>query len=166
MIYRLQGHFVELPEARKARSRQKPKPAASPTASGRKPRRRTSTPAIPETSHPELLRARHRGRAGPCIDTAVLVYRAVGATDTRSRQIEIGMLNVVCFRTSIKIVVYDGQGFWLCQKRLSNSRFSWWPDGTQPACTLQACELQVLLMAGDPTRARAAPAWRALSVAA
>lgn len=69
-------------------------------------------------------------------------------------------------RTGIKIVVYDGQGFWLCHKRLSSGRFAWWPDGTQPACTLQACELQVLLMAGDSARATPAPAWRALSLAA
>jgi transposase len=69
-------------------------------------------------------------------------------------------------RTSIKIVVYDGQGFWLCHKRLSSGRFAWWPDGAQPACTLQACELQVLLMAGDPSQSHAAPAWRALSMAA
>ena len=69
-------------------------------------------------------------------------------------------------RTGIKIVVYDGQGFWLCHKRLSSGRFAWWPDGVQPGRTLQACELQVLLMAGDPSRAHAAPAWRALSVAA
>jgi transposase len=31
-------------------------------------------------------------------------------------------------RTSIKILIYDGQGFWLCQKRLSKGRFVWWPD--------------------------------------
>ena len=29
--------------------------------------------------------------------------------------------------TSIKVLVYDGQGFWLCQKRLSAGRFRWWP---------------------------------------
>jgi len=29
--------------------------------------------------------------------------------------------------TAIKILVYDGQGFWLCQKRLSQGRFQWWP---------------------------------------
>jgi len=29
--------------------------------------------------------------------------------------------------TTIKILVYDGQGFWLCQKRLSKGRFRWWP---------------------------------------
>lgn len=69
-------------------------------------------------------------------------------------------------RTAIKILVYDGQGFWMCHKRLSSGRFAWWPDGEQPGHALQACELQVLLMAGDPSRARAAPAWRALSLAA
>ncbi len=40
--------------------------------------------------------------------------------------------NVFVFRnkrkTSIKILVYDGQGFWLCQKRLSKGRFQWWPN--------------------------------------
>jgi transposase len=68
-------------------------------------------------------------------------------------------------RTAIKILVYDGQGFWLCHKRLSSSKFTWWPDGAQPARELQACELQVLLMAGNPSQAHAAPAWRALSTA-
>jgi len=29
--------------------------------------------------------------------------------------------------TSLKILVYDGQGFWLCQKRLSSGRFCGWP---------------------------------------
>ena len=69
-------------------------------------------------------------------------------------------------RTGIKILVYDGQGFWLCHKRLSSGRFAFWPDSQSPTCSLQACELQVLLMGGDPTRANAAPAWRRLSLAA
>ena len=71
--------------------------------------------------------------------------------------------------TAIKVLVYDGQGFWMCHKRLSSGRFTWWPSGErgeQAARTLQACELQVLLMAGDPSQAHAAPAWRALSLAA
>ena len=68
-------------------------------------------------------------------------------------------------RTGIKILVYDGQGFWLCQKRLSSGHFAWWPDGTQAGRPLQACELQVLLMAGDPSRSRTAPAWRPLLAA-
>jgi transposase len=65
--------------------------------------------------------------------------------------------------TAIKILAYDGQGFWLCQKRLSTGRFRYWPgqDGsTQHA--LLAHELQVLLMAGDPDATRAAPPWRSV----
>ena len=68
--------------------------------------------------------------------------------------------------TSIRILTYDGQGFWMCHKRLSTGKFTWWPAGHEQGHTLQACELQVLLMAGNPTQAHAAPAWRALSVAA
>lgn len=30
--------------------------------------------------------------------------------------------------TAIKIIMYDGQGFWMCQKRLSKGRFNWWPN--------------------------------------
>ena len=30
--------------------------------------------------------------------------------------------------TAIKVLVYDGQGFWLCHKRLSEGRFRWWPS--------------------------------------
>lgn len=69
-------------------------------------------------------------------------------------------------RTSIKILVYDGQGFWLCQKRFSSGRFAFWPDGATPSRALQACELQLLLMGGDPAQAHAAPAWRPLGLAA
>jgi transposase len=68
--------------------------------------------------------------------------------------------------TSIKIIVYDGQGFWLCQKRLSAGRFTFWPDGDTPIKTLQACELQVLIMGGDPAQIHAAPNWRQLSAQA
>ena len=50
-------------------------------------------------------------------------------------------------RPRSKILVYDGQGFWLCQKRLSKGRFRFWPRGRgrldRP--TLVAHELQVLL---------------------
>jgi transposase len=79
-----------------------------------------------------------------------------------------GCLFVFCnrARTAIKVLVYDGQGFWVCHKRLSSGKFPVWPGGAVPARTLQACELQLLLMAGDPTRAATAPAWRPLSVAA
>jgi transposase len=63
--------------------------------------------------------------------------------------------------TAIKILVYDGQGFWLCQKRLSKGRFRWWPDGKRTR-ELQARDLQVVLWNGDPSRAKMGPLWRAL----
>ena len=41
-----------------------------------------------------------------------------------------GYIFVFCNRrkTAIKILIYDGQGFWLCHKRLSTGRFGWWPS--------------------------------------
>ncbi len=63
--------------------------------------------------------------------------------------------------TAIKILVYDGQGFWLCYKRLSKGRFRWWPSAEGAgAGGLEAHELAVLLRAGDPTATKAAPPWR------
>ena len=36
-------------------------------------------------------------------------------------------------RKALKLLVYDGQGFWLCQKRLSQGRFNWWPPAGEAA---------------------------------
>jgi transposase len=63
--------------------------------------------------------------------------------------------------TAIKILAYDGQGFWLCMKRLSKSCFRYWPtSAAEPQQRLFAHELQVLLAGGDPNATRAAPQWR------
>ena len=35
--------------------------------------------------------------------------------------------------TSIRLLSYDGQGYWLAQKHLSKGRFRWWPEATSPA---------------------------------
>ena len=64
--------------------------------------------------------------------------------------------------TSIRVLVYDGQGFWLAQKRLSKGRFVWWPSGNQPTRVLEAHQAQLLLAAGNPD-AVAAPVWRRVS---
>lgn len=64
-------------------------------------------------------------------------------------------------KTSIKILAYDGQEFWLGQKRLSKERFRYWPSrGDEKATGLLAHELSVLLSAGDPFGTKAAPLWR------
>ncbi len=62
--------------------------------------------------------------------------------------------------TSIKLLVYDGQGFWLAQKRLSTGRFRFWPRARGSRKAFEAHELQVLLSGGNPEGAQAAPAWR------
>jgi len=63
--------------------------------------------------------------------------------------------------TALKTLMYDGQGFWLCHKRLSKGKFPWWPsvasDGVQ---RLVAHQLMVLLAAGNPTRTATVPDWR------
>lgn len=67
--------------------------------------------------------------------------------------------------TAIKILIYDGQGFWLCHKRLSKGHFRYWPSGMEGASLgLQAHELQVLLRGGDPLVTGAAPDWRPVNV--
>jgi transposase len=68
--------------------------------------------------------------------------------------------------TAIKLLAYDGQGFWLCQKRLSQGRFRYWPrgEGAVPH-ELLAHQLQVLLVGGNPEATRAAPQWRRLMAA-
>ena len=64
-------------------------------------------------------------------------------------------------RTGVKILVYDGRGFWLCHKRLSSGRFRFWPATTEGASTtLEAHEVQVLLAGGDPLGAPGSPRWR------
>jgi len=68
-------------------------------------------------------------------------------------------------RKAIKILVYDGQGFWLCQKRLSKGRFPWWPHSVSAASqALQAHQLVVLLSGGDPETAQGVAPWRRVDV--
>lgn len=69
--------------------------------------------------------------------------------------------------TSVKLLIYDGQGFWLCQKRLSEGRFVYWPRSHDDVKTsLLAHQLQILLMAGDPDSPRVSSNWRPVSSAA
>lgn len=65
--------------------------------------------------------------------------------------------------TSVRLLTYDGQGYWLAQKRLSQGRFVWWPApeaADHAAKPLEAYEAQLLLAAGDVSQVRAAPMWR------
>jgi len=65
--------------------------------------------------------------------------------------------------TAIKIIGYDGQGFWLCQKRLSKGRFAHWPVNTSERTdVLEAHQLAVLLSGGNPALAQGVESWRPL----
>lgn len=64
---------------------------------------------------------------------------------------------------SVRILTYDGQGFWIAQKRLSTGRFRSWPQSNQAGHPLQAHQVHVLLAAGNPSLAMGAPVWRAVT---
>jgi transposase len=63
--------------------------------------------------------------------------------------------------TALKFLIYDGQGFWLCQKRLSKGRFAWWPGETDAVLRqLDVHQLQLLIWNGDLATVRVAPHWK------
>lgn len=67
---------------------------------------------------------------------------------------------------ALRCLSYDGQGYWLAQKRLSTGRYQAWPqaDVSTRAGTrvLTAHQLYTLLWNGDPARSPTAPMWRPL----
>jgi transposase len=66
-------------------------------------------------------------------------------------------------RTAVKILAYDGNGFWLCLRRLSQGKLPWWP--TEPTrCTLTHQQLQWLLWNGNPAAMPLAADWKPVSV--
>jgi hypothetical protein len=82
-------------------------------------------------------------------------------------------------RTTLKILLYDGQGFWLFVKRLSRGKFDWWPQSvignrngneneigsttitnTTNTLSLSPAQLHLLLWNGDPSSARIGKNWK------
>ncbi len=97
------------------------------------------------------------------IDSLCMVCRTELATDPLSGAV---FIFVNRRRTAIKILTYDGQGFWLCQKRLSRGRFRWWPKKSQARRhrVLAVHELQLLMWNGNPVMAGVGPLWKKVSV--
>jgi transposase len=54
--------------------------------------------------------------------------------------------------SSVKLLVYDGNGFWLCQKRFSSGKLAWWP--TDPSARLSIQQISTLLGQDDPSQLR------------
>jgi transposase len=70
-------------------------------------------------------------------------------------------------RKALKLLTYDGQGFWVAQKRLSAGKFAWWPGSAEhETVRLDPHELHLLLWNGDPSSAKAAALWRPIAASA
>ena len=66
--------------------------------------------------------------------------------------------------TALKLLVFDGSGYWLCLKRFSQGKLRWWPESHTAALhPLAAQQLSVLLYHGHPELARFAEQWRQLA---
>jgi transposase len=64
---------------------------------------------------------------------------------------------------TIKILLYDGQGFWMFVKRLSKGHFKWWPeDNGSGVISLSVVQLQLLIWNGNPEKADISEEWRKL----
>ena len=65
--------------------------------------------------------------------------------------------------TALKLLLYDGQGYWMMMKRLSQGRFHWWPTSPDARVPLSARELLIVLWNGNPDGAQMAQDWRRLA---
>ena len=63
-------------------------------------------------------------------------------------------------RTAFKALIFDGQGFWLCQKRFSQGKIRFWPSGNG---VLTAPQVQVLLYNGHPQASQIPEDWKKIS---
>jgi transposase len=78
-----------------------------------------------------------------------------------------GAMFVFCNRskTALKILCYDGQGYWLCMKRLSEGKFQWWPKSKEEmTLKLTASQLLILLYNGNPDYAKIQQDWRKIEL--
>jgi len=89
------------------------------------------------------------------------IYMAIGATDLRKgidgyAALVSGVMKLDPFSSSLflfsnrtkdklKILVWDGNGFWLCYKRLEKGKFQWIKHHEQASITLSKQQLSWLL---------------------
>ena len=66
--------------------------------------------------------------------------------------------------TSVKVLTYDGQGFWLCTKKFSSGKLKWWPTSQEQASEITSHELQILLAQGSPVNANLGEDWIPISI--
>ncbi len=59
---------------------------------------------------------------------------------------------------AVKLLVYDGTGFWLCTKRFSQGKLAYWPKSSDERTC--ATTMTIILNQGKPAVMH--PSWRAL----
>ena len=116
---------------------------------------------IQVTPHMRILVASEPLDLRKGIDGTAAVCRQVLAEDPMTG-------TVFVFRnrcgTMVRILVYDGQGFWLMTKRLSKGRFQFWcKPNSKISRSVQAYHLVSLLSGGDWTNTTASESWRPIS---
>jgi len=65
-------------------------------------------------------------------------------------------------RRAVRILVFDGNGFWLVVKRFSKGRLAWWPTQNVPSFSLNSSQLHILLAQGNPMDVPVPSDWRPL----
>jgi transposase len=66
-------------------------------------------------------------------------------------------------KTAIKILLYDGNGFWLCLKRFSKGKLAWWPSSTESSPQeIVSTHLQIILSQGSLKNVPTPPLWRSI----
>ena len=95
------------------------------------------------------------------ITNAHKIYIACQAVDFRKgidgyaalcrSQLQLNPFSGHCFifrnkrRTALKVLLYDGTGFWLCHKRLSKGQFKQWPTQNSTVVSINSRQLSLLL---------------------
>lgn len=64
--------------------------------------------------------------------------------------------------TAVKLLAYDGTGFWLCHKRFSHKKLKWWPQSPEQAADCRSIELVIMLQQGHPKAANVPVDWHRL----
>jgi transposase len=63
-------------------------------------------------------------------------------------------------RIFVRLLIYDGNGFWLCHKRFSEGALKWWPQTQAEANAITSVQLHIILQQGDPRQVKLKPSWR------
>lgn len=97
---------------------------------------------IQMTTHSRILLATQPADFRKGTDGFIALCRQVLAQDPKS---DVLFAFINRNRTLLRVLSYDGTGFWLMTKRLSRGKFPTWPRSGEVACPVTARELSQLL---------------------